>query len=53
MRRVYLAFSCPHDPALDAPAAPEVEPYPGQVWLARQAIVDLSEWQHPLPKEVK
>ena len=32
----------------------EVEPYPdGAVWVNVGAIVDISEWAHPLPREVK
>jgi hypothetical protein len=31
----------------------EVEPYPGDVLVSRGAIVDMTEWQHPLPREQK
>lgn len=31
----------------------EVEPYPGSVSVARSAVVDVSEWVHPLPRAVK
>lgn len=31
----------------------EVEPYPGEVVISRAAIVDASEWKHPLPSAQK
>ena len=31
----------------------EVEPYPGSCFVSRGAIVDISNWQHELPKEKK
>ena len=31
----------------------EVEPYPGSVLVGRGAIVDVSVWDHPLPREQK
>ena len=31
----------------------EVEPYPGQVLVWRQSIVDMAEWNHELPRSVK
>ena len=31
----------------------EVEPYPGRVWINRDTIVDWTEWNHDLPREVK
>ena len=31
----------------------EVEPYPGRCYVSRGAVVDVSEWRHPLPRDVK
>ena len=31
----------------------EVEPYPGDVYVARAAIVDACEWTHDLPRTQK
>jgi hypothetical protein len=31
----------------------EVEPFPGLVSINRGAIVDVSEWKHPLPRAQK
>lgn len=31
----------------------EVEPYPGAVHICRGAIVDFSQWRHPLPRSQK
>ena len=31
----------------------EVEPYPGTAYVNMAAIVDCSEWTHPLPREQK
>lgn len=30
----------------------EVEPYPGTCYVAAGAVVDVSEWQHELPRTV-
>ena len=40
--------------ALRSGSLSEVEPYPdGPVWVARGAIVDVSAWRHPLPRETR
>lgn len=39
--------------ALSKGTLKEVEPYPGEVIISRAAIVDASEWKHPLPREQK
>jgi hypothetical protein len=31
----------------------EVEPYPGTCYVAEGAIVDVSPWNHPLPRETR
>ena len=31
----------------------EVEPYPAGVSIARGAVIDVSPWQHTLPRETK
>jgi hypothetical protein len=31
----------------------EVEPYPGSCYIAAGAVVDISEWQHELPRTRK
>ena len=32
----------------------EVEPYPpGAVWISVGAVIDISEWSHPLPLEAR
>jgi hypothetical protein len=31
----------------------EVEPFPGSCFVARGAIVDVSHWQHELPRQKK
>lgn len=31
----------------------EVEPYPDGVWVNRDVVVDISLWNHPLPRIVK
>jgi hypothetical protein len=31
----------------------EVEPYPGVVYVARSCVVDISPWNHALPRTVK
>jgi hypothetical protein len=29
----------------------EVEPYPGDCWVAAGAVVDICEWRHELPRK--
>ena len=31
----------------------EVEPYPADCWIAAGSVIDISEWQHPLPRTRK
>jgi hypothetical protein len=31
----------------------EVEPYPGDVFVALSAVVDVCAWQHELPRQVR
>ncbi len=31
----------------------EIEPYPGDCWISAGSIVDVSEWQHDLPRTRK
>lgn len=31
----------------------EVEPFPGQVHVSLGAVVDISEWHHDLPRDVR
>lgn len=39
--------------ALKTGSLTEVEPYPGPVSISRHAVVDVSDWSHKLPREVK
>ena len=39
--------------AIGTGALNEVEPFPGRVYVARAALVDMCEWTHPLPRETK
>lgn len=39
--------------ALAAGTVEEVEPYPGVVYVTRSSIVDVSPWNHSLPRTVK
>lgn len=39
--------------ALATGALNEVEPFPGEVLVAIGAVVDISPWNHPLPRETK
>jgi len=40
---------------LESGKAQEVEPYPAKakVFVSRGAVIDVSEWAHPLPREQK
>jgi len=39
--------------ALSTGTLSEIEPYPTAVSIARGAIVDVTSWSHPLPRETK
>jgi hypothetical protein len=39
--------------ALKAGVLSEVEPFPSRVWVARGALVDITTWDHDLPREQK
>ena len=39
--------------ALKTGVLSEVEPYPGVVYVARSSIVDVTYWDHDLPREQK
>ena len=39
--------------ALSTGSLVEVEPFPGIVLVMRGAVIDVSPWAHPLPREVK
>lgn len=39
--------------ALTSGTLSEVEPYPGHVYVSRAAVVDITRWDHPLPRTQK
>ena len=39
--------------ALKSGVLSEVEPYPGRCYVERGAVVDVSPWNHELPRSVK
>jgi len=49
----WIADSGRFSVALSTGELSEVEPYPGQCWINRPGVIDLSEWSHELPREVK
>lgn len=31
----------------------EIEPFPGRAWVAVGSVIDVTRWDHPLPREQK
>lgn len=49
----WIADSGRFSAALSAGTLNEVEPFPGPVSIGRGALVDITLWDHPLPREAR
>jgi hypothetical protein len=49
----WIAHTDRYSAALKTGVLRSVEPIPGEVILGRGGIIEVSEWNHPLPKDAK